>query len=114
EDLVEVALGLAHVFADHAGEVELVEVELEIACDDFRAHGFAGARRSGEEDIDAVSDGEFALESPGAVDGAAMPHEAADLPELAGGLGREHDVVPAVPGNDLLRVGEKTLVGGVA
>ena len=53
EDPLEVLLGLADVLADDRGEVDLVEVQPELAGDDLGGHGLAGARRPGEQRADA-------------------------------------------------------------
>src|SRR5262249_49034766 len=54
EEALEIFLRFANVLADDLREVDAVHRQVEFAGEDFRRHGFAGPRRSGEEDGNAT------------------------------------------------------------
>ena len=63
EDAVEILFGFADVFADYAGEIDLVGSN-SVLWDDLDGHRLAGTRGSRKQRGDAGSQGQLALESP--------------------------------------------------
>ena len=53
EQALEILFGLSDVFADHTGEIDLIQVELELIGDDLCRQGLAGPARTREKRADA-------------------------------------------------------------
>ncbi len=77
-------------------QVDLVEVEAELAGDDLGGHRLAGARATGEQRAHALAEGEHPLEAPLAEHLPALRDAIADVTELFECIGREDQVVPLI------------------
>ena len=64
ENALEVFLGLADELADQVRQLDLVEVQPQLAGDHLGRHGFAGPRRTGKQDSHPVAGGELLADPP--------------------------------------------------
>ena len=86
-----------------AGELDLVEIEAELACDHARGHGLAGARRSGEQHLQAGADGDPAREPPLLVDDVPVADGGGEPLDAGACRRRQDEIVPVVLRNDFQR-----------
>jgi hypothetical protein len=111
EDGPDVLLRLADVLTHHAREVDLVEVEPQLARDDVGRHCLAGTRLAGEERVEPASKRQPPRKTPVTVDAGSLPHRVDHLSQLRQGVVRQHDVRPGEMRFDLGRQGAQLLVG---
>ncbi len=98
----QILLGFADVLADHTGQVDPVQIQAQLACQDIGRHGLAGARRTGEQGAQAFAQGQLALEAPGFQHLGAITNLVAHLVQASQGLGRQDDILPGVMRRDAL------------
>ena len=84
EDAAQVALGLADIFADDAGEIDAIEIEPQVAREHLGRHGLAGAARAGEQRADAAAAVELGAEAPALIDAARDAPPGRRSPAIAG------------------------------
>src|SRR5439155_14002746 len=96
----EVLLGLADVLADDAGEIDAIEIEVEVGRDDLRGHRLSGAARAREQRGDAPTTAELRAEAPRLVHASAIRDLARELAQLPADVIAHDDVVPAVARSD--------------
>lgn len=102
EDAVQVFFRFANVFADHLGEVNFVQFQAQFAGNDFGGHGFAGAGRAGEKDVQALAERELALETPVTQHDLPQAGLGQDFPELLQRVRRQDNVFESVLRLDFL------------
>ena len=81
--------------SDDPGQVDPIQVELEIAREHLGGHGLAGAAGPGEQRGDPAAAPESPAEAPALVHLGAIRHLSRDLAELPEQVVGDHDVVPA-------------------
>src|SRR5262249_13073334 len=102
EDVAEILLRLADVLADDAGQVDAIEVELQMVGEDVGGHRLARAGRARKERADAAPSGQARGEAPRLVHLGASGHLVRDLMELGQDVGWQDDVLPGGAGRETL------------
>ena len=110
----EVALGLADPLRHHLREIDLVEIEAELARDHAGDQRLAGAGLALEQRGQAARGRHRAAHAPGLVDLAAVAHARDELAQAVEDVGREHDARPRREALDAARVLAEAGVAGLA
>src|SRR6185503_18189442 len=94
---------LADVFADHAREIDLVEIQPELPRHDLGGHCLPRPRGPREEGGEAFAERQLPIEAPCLEHVRAVARLIADLAELPDRVGGEHEIAPGVMRFYLLR-----------
>jgi hypothetical protein len=103
EEAIQVAFGLPNVLRYDAGKIDLVEVEAEVICQDFGAHGLAASGRPGKEHAKAVVGTGRLSKTPLSEHDVTMAKRVGDFLELSQDGRRQNQVIPGEPRRDLAR-----------
>ena len=95
EDALQVLLGLADVLVDHGGEVDDVQLQVEVVRDHLGGHRLAGARVAGEQGGDPDAATAAGPHPPVSEHLLPVPGPQRDLLQGGEDGGRQHQVGPA-------------------
>ena len=92
----EIFFCFADVFADDLGDVDFVQLHVELLGNDLRTHGFSGAGRSGKQNGKAAAIADFLFKSPAIIDLMLMQNMGAGaLEQILLRVGQNH-IIPGV------------------
>src|SRR6185437_5950361 len=97
KDCAQILFGFSNVLADHAGKIDLEELQCEFPCQDLCCHRFPCAGRSGEQHVESLPSRKFGAESPLRMDDSAKGEPRGDMPELRQFVGRKDQIGPGIP-----------------
>ena len=98
KDRPQVLFGLADVLADDLGQIDLVQLHVQLVGDDLGAHGLAGARLPREEDGQPPAVPHLAVKAPAVVHLVLMADVPAGLLHQPLLLVGQDDVLPGIGG----------------
>ena len=96
ENVAQIFFGFANVLAHHAGQVDAIQIDVQLPGQNFGGHRLSRPARAGEQRADTAASRQPSAETPLLVNQRSRRHLIRDFSQLSEYVFWQNDVLPAI------------------